>query len=223
MTHFNPPPYCEWDGAVLRIQVRLAQGVALRDRVGIQVTRRTKFEGSPLPAMRDGRLRLNWPSATRAIPLRVQLTTTEGHGWDVAVEDLRPAEPGEWLCDAGSPEEMQDAADQMLEEKYDFYDEAGGPPPNGKDSDVATAASGASYSVAAYEDSRRRFAAIDHWIDVLRKADLPMRGEVLADGERIAGRWAAAALTDQRADIASSAALAAEELRGRIRKERQGR
>lgn len=208
----------QWDGQSLRIETRLTEGVHLEDRVGVKGSKKMKFEGLLLPAMRNGKLLLSWPSAIRGVPLRAKLTTTDGHECDVAVEDLRPVESSEWLCNAGTPEEMQDAADQMLEEKYDFFDDTRSVPPQGKD--LGGAPSGASYAVAAYEDSRRRFATIDHWIEIIGKADLTMRGDILSDGERIAERWAAVALKENRGGIAKSAALAAEELRGRVRDER---
>jgi hypothetical protein len=127
---------------------------------------------------------------------------------------------GEWLSNAAPVEELQDAADQMLEEKYGFFDEGGGQS-NGPNAGTGPTPVGASYSVAAYEDSRRRFAAIDHWVEVLQKASGASRQAVLHHGERIAARWASTALRGQRADIARSAILAAEELRSRLLRERK--
>ncbi|TDP74727.1 hypothetical protein [Roseateles toxinivorans] len=208
----------EWDGAILRIQLRLVQGVTLQDRVQVHVEGRVQHKTLLLPPNHADETSLDWPSVTDAVPLRVQLRTTTGYTSEVAVEDLRLLEPGQWLSNAGSQEEMQDAADQLLEEKYDFFDQTTNGPPPGQGQPSATAPS--SYAVAVYEDSRRRFAAIDHWADVLLKADPSASADVLADGERIANRWAASGMQDRRPDIAKSATLAAGELRARIQQER---
>ncbi|MPS82137.1 MAG: hypothetical protein E2591_29120 [Achromobacter sp.] len=209
----------QWNGAVLRIQVRLAKNVVLLNRVRVQVESKTNAEELSAPRMRAGEINLDWSSRDRGIPSRVQLITTMSHACEVVVEDLRPVSFGEWLCDAGTKEEMQDAADQVIEERYDFFDQATRSPSKKKDFSVAPAPSGANYSVTAYEDSRRRFAAIDHWIDVLGTSCAPMRRYVLADGQRIAERWTSTAQTNHRPEIALSAKLAAEELLNRLRVE----
>lgn len=207
----------QWNGVVLRIHVRLAKGVELLRRVRVQLENKTTAEELSFARMRAGEISLRWSSRNRGIPSRVQLITTKGYACEVAVEDLRPVSSMEWLCGVGTKDEMQDAADQVIEEKYDFFDQATGSPSKKIASSVAPASSGANYSVSAYEDSRRRFAAIDHWIDVLGNSCASMRRYVLADGERIAERWTSMAETNHRPEIALSAKLAAEELRNRLR------
>lgn len=212
-----------WDGTFLFIQVRLSEGVSLQGSIWVKTPRRDELEPVQPRRMHPPEIRMGW-SVGEGVPLRVRLCTTAGFICDAAVEDLRPAGLlNEWLCDAGSAEELQDLADRFIEEKYHFFDDDERSTSKRGGSNEKPGPSGASYSVAAYDDSRKRFAAIDYWVGTLGQADGCLRNGVLDDGARLASRWATIAKTDRRADIALSAGLAAEELRTRVREARNQR
>lgn len=207
-----------WDGNSLAIEVRLAGDTRLDGSVGIEIARGPRTEVVHVGHMRPPSIRVPWPVA-RGVPLRTRLTTKDGWSCEVAVQDVRKADADEWLCDAASETEMQDLADRLLEERYHFFDEDE-PAPARKAKKKTPGSQGATYAVAAYEDSRRRFAAIDHWAGTLEEADGQVRAGLLRDGERIAKRWLKIAGDSSRPDIAVSASLAAEELLARVRRER---
>lgn len=207
----------EWDGDVLRVGCRT--GAELSGEVEIAAARDTRLHrcdvdwnsGEPAQAT------IAWPAASRPAPLAVHVKTTDGATRAVTVLDIRSGEGGDFLCSEFDESLLNDALDDLLEERYGYQPLGRGVTVRRGPSPADGAPPAGTYAVPAWLDARRRFLLIDNWFKALAEADEQARPFILDDGKRIQRRWLVAAETTSDQSISSAARVAAEELEIRIR------
>lgn len=207
----------EWDGDVLRIACRTRDKPS--GKVEIAAARDTRLHRCDVDwnSCEPAQATIAWPAASQPAPLAVCVRTTGGATRTVAVLDIRSGEDGGFLCSEFDESQLNDALDELLEERYGYQPLGGGSGTVRKGPFTADGQPPAgTYSVPAWLDARRRFLLIDNWVKALVEADEQARPFMLDDGRRIQRRWLATARTISDRSIASAASIAAEELEMRL-------
>lgn len=212
----------EWDGTNISIECRPRHESRLHGTVEVLAARADSAD--VVSVVWQGVLRCTaqvpWQDAGR-IPLMVTVSTEAGASRAIGIADVRPGDSQRYICGEFDEEQLREAADVLIEERYGFVTESDGSGLEGRGASAqASGGAPASYSVLAYEDARRRFAMIDNWAKVLDAENAVGRQWVLSDGKRIAERWhRIASDTSRDPGLRIAARIATEELCKRIRLE----
>lgn len=208
-----------WDGSSISIECRLRDEDGLRPEVGVRAARAiepaivtTRWVSGQLHAAT-----IPWPVST-GVPLAITVMTEGGESREIAIADIRVEPDDAYVNPEFDEDELRDLAVALLEERYGYVPPGDGDGAGGsRGSDEGDGVVPTSYSVAAYEDARRRFRLIDNWARELESESEHGRRTILSDGDRIATRWEQQAGDDTRREpMRITARIAVEELRRRL-------
>lgn len=210
----------EWDGKELTVECRTTADAMLAPHVEITAARAKSGEQVSVTWPQGPAIRTKLPWSHRnGVPVLLGIETSEGYARHTAVVDARSADDSQILCGEFDEDQLREALDALLEEKYGYLPvgEPDGPGAEGGAA-ITAAAAGADYAVPAYVDARRRFQLVDNWWQELCDADDRARPFILKDGERIHERWSAVAKSAPDRGVRLAAKVAADELGLRIRR-----